>query len=64
MCSYTTHNRKFQKNSKKIQKIRKHHRSFFSSQNRMGMAEKERKKKSFRCVSTQLEKENSKKIAK
>ena len=45
MYSYPTCNRKFQKNSKKIQKIRKHHHSFFSSQNRMGMAEKERKKK-------------------
>ena len=61
MCSYTTHNRKFQKNSKKI---RKHHRSFFSSQNRMGMAEKERKKKSFRWVSTRPGKEKAKKIAK
>ena len=64
MCSYTTHNRKFQKNSKKIQKIRKHHRSFFSSQNRMGMAEKERKKKSFRWVSTRPGIENSNQIAK
>ena len=31
MSSYPTQNRKFQKNSKKIQKIRKQHRSFFSS---------------------------------
>ena len=63
MCSYPTRNKKFQKNSKKIQKIRKHHHSFFSSQNRMGKAEKERKKKSFLRVSTQLGIENFKKIA-
>ena len=44
MYSYPTRNRKFQKNSKKIQKIRKHHHSFFPSQNRTGKAEKERKK--------------------
>ena len=49
MCSYQTRN----KNSKKIQKIRKHHHSFFSSQNRLRKAEKERKKKSFGCVPTQ-----------
>ena len=36
-------NRKFQKNSKKIQKIRKHYYGFFSSQNMLGKAEKERK---------------------
>ena len=41
MYSYPTRNRKFQKNSKKIQKIRKHHHSFFSSQKRSGKAEKE-----------------------
>ena len=45
MCSYTTHNRKFQKNSKKIQKIRKHDPSFFSSQNRLQKAVTERKLK-------------------
>ena len=45
MCSYPTRKRKFLKNSKIIQKIRKHHHSFFSRQNRMGHAEKERKKK-------------------
>ena len=45
MGSYPTGNRKFQKNSKKIQKFRKHHHRFFSSQNRQGKAEKERKKK-------------------
>ena len=45
MYSYPTRNRKFQKNSKKIQKIRKHHLNFFPSQNRLEKAEKERKKK-------------------
>ena len=45
MCSYPTRNRKFQNNSKRIQKFRKHHHSLFSSQNRKGKAEKERKKK-------------------
>ena len=43
MSSYPTRNRKFQKNSKKIQKFRKHHHTFFSSKNKMGKAEKERK---------------------
>ena len=42
--SYPTRNIEFQKNSKKIQKIKKkHHYGFVSSQNRLGMAEKERK---------------------
>ena len=41
--SFPTHNRKFQKNSKKIPKIRKHYYGFFSSQNMLGKAEKERK---------------------
>ena len=45
MSSYPTRNRKFQKNSKNIQKIRKHYYGFFSSQNMLGKAEKERKKK-------------------
>ena len=45
MGFYPTLNRKFQKNSKKIQKIRKHNHSFFPSQNRLGKAEIERKKK-------------------
>ena len=39
--SYTTRNRKFQKNSKKIQKTKKYHYGFLSSQNRLGKAEKE-----------------------
>ena len=32
----------FKKNSKKIQTLRKHHYGFFSSQNMLGKAEKER----------------------
>ena len=42
-CSYPTRNRKFQKNSKKIQKIKKYHYVFFSSQNRLEKDEKGRK---------------------
>ena len=45
MGSYPTGNQKFQKNSKKIQKFRKHHHTFISSKNRMGKAEQETKKK-------------------
>ena len=45
MSSYPTRNKKFQKNGKKIQKTRKHHYGFFSSQNRLEKAEKEREKK-------------------
>ena len=41
--SYPTRNRKFQKNSEKIQKIEKYHYGFLSSQNRFEKAEKERK---------------------
>ena len=41
--SYPTHNRKFQKNSKKIQKIKSYHYGFISSQYRLEKAEKERK---------------------
>ena len=40
---YSTHNRKFQKNSKKIKKIKKYHDGFILSQNRLDNAEKERK---------------------
>ena len=36
-------NRKFQKNSKKIQKIKKYHYGFISSQNKLENDEKERK---------------------
>ena len=41
--SYPSCNREFQKNSKKIEKIKIHHYAFFSSQNRLGKAEKDRK---------------------
>ena len=41
--SYTTRNRKFQKNSKKIQKVKKYLYGLISSQNRLEKAEKERK---------------------
>ena len=44
MSFYPTQNRKFQKNSKKIQKTKKHYYGFFSSQNKLGKAEKEKKK--------------------
>ena len=65
MCSYPTRNRKFQKKSKKIQKIWKYHHRFISSQNRFGKAKKERKlKKSFRCVPSRPVIEYDKKIAK
>ena len=43
MSSYPTRNSKFPKNSKKIQKIKNQHFGNFSSQNKLGMAEKERK---------------------
>ena len=41
--SYPTRNRNFQKNSKKIDKIKKHHYGFISVQNRLEEAEKNRK---------------------
>ena len=41
--SYPMHNRKLQKNSKKIQKIKKIPFVFFSSQNTVEKAEKEKK---------------------
>ena len=44
MCSYLTRNRKFQKNNKKIQKIKKYHYEFISSQNRLEKDAKERNK--------------------
>ena len=40
MSFYPTWNREFQKNIKKIQKFENHHYGFFSSQNRLEMAEK------------------------
>ena len=39
---YPTRNRKFQEINKKIQKIKKYHYGFISSQNRLENAEKER----------------------
>ena len=36
ISSYPTRNREFQKNSKKIQKVQKHHYDFISSQKRVG----------------------------
>ena len=41
--SYPKRNRKFQKNSKKIKKIKEYHFGFALSQNRLEKAEKERK---------------------
>ena len=70
--SYTTHNRKFQKNSKKIKKTKQYHYGFISSQNKLEKAAKEKKCKfSFRSVpfrsyttrNTKFQK-NSKKIQK
>ena len=61
-------NRKFQKNSKKIQKIKKYHYGVISSQNRLEKAQREKIKiiVSFRSVPTRRVrenlKENSKKI--
>ena len=40
--SYPSHERKFQKNNKKIQKIKKYHCGFISSQNRLEKAKEER----------------------
>ena len=42
MSSDPTRSRKFQKNSKKIKEIKKHHYDFFSSQNKLGKAEKKK----------------------
>ena len=43
MSSYPTRNRKFQKIAKKNKKTKNHHFGNFSSQNKLGKAEKERK---------------------
>ena len=60
--SYPTRKNKLQKNSKKIQKIRKYHNGFISGQNRLEKAQKERKKKlPFRFVPTRRVIENYKK---
>ena len=65
MGFYPTQNKKFQKNSKKIQKIKKYHYGFISSQNKLEKTEKERKQKlSFRYVPTRQVGGKSKKIAK
>ena len=42
-ASYPTRNRKFQNNSKKIQKIKIYNYGFTSSQNRLKKAKKEKK---------------------
>ena len=60
---YPTGQRKFQKNSKKIQQISKYDCGIISSQNRLEKAEKDRKQiLSFRYVPTRRVIENSKKI--
>ena len=41
--SYPKRNRKFQKNSKKIEKVKNYHYGLISSQNRLEKDEKERK---------------------
>ena len=43
MCFYPTRKREFKKNSKIIQKVKKKYYGFFSSQNKLGMTENERK---------------------
>ena len=43
MSSYPSRYREFQKNGKKIQKIKKHHYGYFYSQNKREKAEKGRK---------------------
>ena len=67
--SYTTRKRKFQKNSKKIQKIKKYNCGFISTQNRLQKAEKIEKIKiiiPFRSYATRNRKfqKNRKKIQK
>ena len=63
--SNPTRNKEFQKDSKNIQKIKKHHYGFFSCQNGTGEVENVRKKKlSFWSIQTWLGIGNSKKIAK
>ena len=61
--SYPTRFRKFQKNSIKILKIKKYHSGIISSQNEMGEAKNEKKKKfRFESIPTQPGLENSQKI--
>ena len=59
-------NRKFQKNSKKIQKIKKYHYGVISSQNRLEKAQREKTKiiVAFRSVPTRRVRENSKENSK
>ena len=59
-------NRKFQKNIKKIQKIKKYHYGVISSQNRLEKAQREKIKiiVSFRSVPTRRVRENSKENSK
>ena len=68
VCSHPMRNRKFQKNYKKIQKIKKYHYEFISSQNRLEKDEKDRNKNfrfvSFRFIPTQRVTLNFKNIAK
>ena len=67
MSTYPACNRKFEKNRKKSQKIKKHHCGFFSSQNKLGKAEKKKKKivmmSSYPTRNRKLKK-NSKKVYK
>ena len=65
ISSDPTRYKESQKNSKKIQKIKKHHYDFFSNQNKFGNSEKEGKwKLSFRSIPTWPILKNSTKIAK
>ena len=68
MSSYPTRNRKFLKKWKKVQKLKIYIYIYILwlllSQDRMGNAEKEKKKNSFRWVPTRPVIENYKKIAK
>ena len=61
MSSYPTRNRKFKKNSKKINK---HHCGFFSSQNKQGKVEKERKEKKKKIVSMSCHRTRNRKFQK
>ena len=64
MSFYSTRNRKFQKNSKKIQKITKPIIASFQAKIGFERQRKRGKKKSFRCVHTRPVIENSKKNSK
>ena len=65
--SNPTRNTEFQKTSKKIQKIKKHHYATFQAKtgrDRPSVIKKKKKKLSFRSIPTRLKIGNSKKIAK